>query len=627
MTTPWNTVDTGGGPGFLHGGSGDQHITVYAAGFRNRRADRFVSDEYIAWLAKRYVRPEAPRGPLFGEHRTIVVTGPDGAGRRSAALMALTDNATLDAGRLRELPDRTEDDLLRPLDPAEIRPGERLLLDLTRTDDQHIRDLRPELEVFRHAVDHQDARLAVVVRREQRALLPEWNAAMVKSVERPLGQAVFEAHLSAEAISLPTVFQAPDDLQPYLTDSPAREVADLAFLTAEAARRSTHGLTLNDWVREAVAAHADRGDHAASLFRDHQDPALRALLVVAAFLPGASLDSMVAAESAFTKIVKSPPEEKHALAGRYLAERMEKVKLHVNGRRDVAFTELALDKAVRAHFWTYFPDLRGQVSEWVAHAAPRLEPQSAAALVEYFAEQALATGPVEALYTLARRWSGDSGPKSLALQVLDTGLRDNARAPEFRRFVYDWARKSRTPAGFATVMIEACTVTIAPARPTQAMVRLHYFTRSDDASVRDLARERLLELVHRRGFERWLIHRLTTVGSHPADRAILLELRVPASLAAGERTRDRLRSLWRPLMADDIGTLPEEPVRAWLAEHPLLLVEACDQQVRLLSRLYAFARDQVRTADEESREARLRSALALQHHIDTRMTAARRGEA
>ncbi|UOZ02528.1 hypothetical protein [Amycolatopsis sp. WQ 127309] len=625
MTAPRNTVDTGGGPGFLHGGSGDQHITFYAAGFRRRRADRFVSDEHIAWLAARYVSPEAPHGPLFGEHRTIVVTGPDGAGRRTAALMALTDNATLDAGRLRELPDRAEDDE-RPLDPAEIRPGERLLLDLTRTDDQHVRDLRRDLEAFRHAVDHQDARFAVVVRGEQRALLPEWNAAMVKSIGRPPGRDVFEACLSAEAIPLPTTFQVPDNLEPYLAGSPVREVADLAFLTAEAARRGARD-TLADWMREAVAAHVGRGHQAALLFREHQDPTLRALLVVAAFLPGASLDDMVAAESAFTTIVKPPREERHSLGGSYLAERMEKVKLHVDGRRDVAFTELALDKAVRAHFWTYFPDLRGQVSDWVAHVAPRLDMGSATGLVEYFAEHALATGPIEPLYALARRWSEGAGPKPLALQVLDAGLRDDTRAPEFRRFVYDWARKSHTPAGFATVMIEACTVTIAPARPIQAMVRLHYFTRSDDASVRDLARERLLELVYRRNFERWLIHRLATVVPHPPDRAILLGLRVPGWVAAGDRTRNHLLSLWRPLMAEGIGTLPEEPVRAWLAEHPLLLVEACDQQVRLLSRLYAFARDQVRTADEESREARLRSALALQHHIDTRMTAARRGEA
>ncbi|QKV79604.1 hypothetical protein [Amycolatopsis sp. Hca4] len=624
MTTSENTVNTGGGAGFLHSGSGPQHITIYGTGVRPRRADRFVSADYVAWLAKRFVGPDA----LFDGRRTIVVTGADGAGRRSAALMALTENATLDTGRLRELPDRSEDDEEPPLSPAEIRPGERLLLDLTGTDDQDVRGIRRDLEAFRHAVDDQDARLAVVVRIDQRALLPEWNAGMFKSIERPSGPAVFEAHLSAENIPLSSTFEVAEDLRLYLAGSPLREVADLAALTAEAARRGAHGTSLADWTREAVAAHAGRGDEAALLFREHQDPALRTLLVVSAFLPGASLDAMVAAENAFTAIVKPPVEEKHGLTGSYLAERMAKVRLHVDGRRDVAFTQLALDKAVRAHFWTYFPDLRGQLSEWVAHVAPSLEHAVAAGLVDHFAEQVLVTGPLEASYTLARHWSTDIGSRPLALRMLDTGLQDDSRAPEFRRFVYECARKPSTPAGFATVMIEACTATISPARPTQALVRLHYFTRNSDEAVRTLARERLLDLVHRRGFERWLIHRLATTGPHPADRAILLELRVPRSLAAGERTRERLRSLWRPLVSDGFAALPEGPVQAWLADHPLLLVEACDGQVRLLRRLYKFACDSVaRATNEEARQMTVQCALTLQHHIDLRMTAERRGEA
>jgi hypothetical protein len=459
-----------------------------------------------------------------------------------------------------------------------------------------------------------------VIRREQRGLLPESLTATVTPIERPSGSAVFEAYLSAERLSLPEHFQAPDVLAGYLADAPLREVAELASLTTTAARRGARGTTVAQWMHEAVEAHSERGEQAAGLFHEHQDPGLRALLVVSAFLPGASLDAMVDAEGAFSRIVEVPREEKHALAGTYLAERMAKVRLRTDGRKAVEFTDLALDRAVRAHFWTYFPELREPMSDWVAAvtALPSVDAPSAAALADHYAEQVLTTGPVTALQKLAHRWSADADRKALALQILDTGLRNDTHAAEFRKFVYDRARNPHTHAGFAEVLIEACTETIAPDRPTQAMVRLHYFTRNDDAAVRALAHTRLLGLVRARGFERWLLHRLATMSPRPTDREILLQLDIPAWMANERSTRRNLRSIWRQLFAEGLSALPAASVWRWLEKHPLLLVEACDGQVLALSRLYAFARDQViRAEDEETRQIRREHALTLQEHIDT----------
>ncbi|MEV7095684.1 hypothetical protein AB0M80_22835 [Amycolatopsis sp. NPDC051045] len=614
------------GPGFVHGGTGDQYNYLVAE-MRRRRPARFVAGEHIRWLAQRFIRPEPLTGSVLRDSHTLVLTGPEGAGRRSAALMCLTEKATLDAGRLRELSDRSEDD--EPaLDPADIRPGERLLLDLTHTDEEHVRGLRRELEGFRAAVDDHDARLVVVIRREQRALLPESLTAAITPIDRPSGVEVFEAYLSAEGFPLPKPFAAPEALVPFLATSPMREIAELASLTATVARRTGRG-SVAEWAHEAVEAHSERGEQAAALFHEHQDPRLRALLVVSAFLPGATLEVMVEAEDAFSRIVNLPREEKHTLDGSYLAERMAKVRLHTDGRKAVEFKELALDKAVRTHFWTYFPDLRVRMAEWVAAvtALPGVEAPVAAALVDHYADQVLTTGPVAPLQDLARQWSTNRDRKVLALQVLDAGLQDATYSPEFRRFVYQRARNPSTEAGFAEVLIEACTETIAPDRPTQAMVRLHYFTGHNDPSVRALAHWRLLTLVSARGFERWLLHRLATVGPRPADNALLLALDIPARMAAERGAKADLCVLWHRLLADGIGTLPEASVQRWLDQHPALLVEACHGRAHLLSTLYAFARDQVdRAVDAEARQVRRESAMTLQHLIDGAMVPVRSQE-
>ncbi|WP_290055817.1 hypothetical protein [Amycolatopsis solani] len=608
------------GPGFVHGGTGDQY-NHFVLEMRRRRPAQFVASDHIQWLAERFVWPEPLTAGALRESHTLVLTGPEGSGRRSAALMCLTEKAVLDAGRLRELPDRSEEDELA-LDPADIRPGERLLLDLTQTDDRHVEELRRELEGFRAAVDDQDARLVVVIRRGQRNLLPDSLLATVTPIERPPGHKVFEAYLAAEGFRLTEPVPALESLDPFLAASPMHEVVELASLTAAAARRSGRSGSVVEWAREAVAAHSERDEQASALFRDNQDPGLRALLVVAAFLPGATLDAMVEAEGAFSRLVDLPREEKHVLDGAYLAERMAKVRLHTDGRKAVEFKDLALDKAVRTHFWTYFPELRDKMSEWVAAVTslPGVAAPAAAALADHYADQVLATGPVSPLQDLARRWSANGDQKALALQVLDAGLQHTTYSPEFRKFVYHRARTPNTEAGFAEVLIEACTETIAPERPTQAMVRLHYFTGHHEPSVRALARQRLLTLVRDRGFERWFLHRLATVSARPTDSALLLALDIPARLAAERSAKTNLRVLWHRLLEEGISTLPEASVQRWLDQHPALLVEACDGQVRLLSTLYAFARDQVdRAVDGEARQVRRESALTLQHLIDAAM--------
>ncbi|WP_033442547.1 hypothetical protein [Saccharothrix sp. NRRL B-16314] len=574
---------------------------------RRRREARLVADDHVRWLAERFVPPGRFPWHALAAPGTVVLTGPDGAGLRTAAFMLLTGNGETGLTELRELADRTEDD--EPaLDPAEIAEDERLLLDLTATEPDRVDRMRPELEAYRAEVATRRARLVVVVREDQRHLLADSLADLVKPVDPPPGDLVLKAHLRLGE------FEVPADVRDHLAAASPREVAALARLALEARTADPDG-TVAEWLRAATSAQVRRDAEAAELFQKHQEGSARALAVVAAFLSGAPLEALVQGEAAFRRLVELPGDDTHALDGDYLAERMTRVGLRTGGTRSVAFTSLGLDSAVRTHFWTYFPDLRQRMPDWVraAVALRDVDDRTAADLVARFAEQALATGRVDLLTGLAQRWGSGARP-DLALRVLTTGLEHPRWSWAFRKHVYHRSRAVDLSPGYAQVLITACAVGIAPSWPTQALVRLHNLTRHHDDEVRVEARQALLDLVHRRKFQRRLLHRLTERGLRPEDHAILYDLDVPPYLAQGHLTRRTLITAWEQVLAAG-ADVPPHALHRWLVQDPGLLVAACAGRPRLLDHLYLAARA---SGDAARLRPLIDSALGLIHLEDHR---------
>ncbi|NUT48326.1 MAG: hypothetical protein HOV94_13605 [Saccharothrix sp.] len=606
------------GPANVNSGDGTQ-INHFHAPVRRRRALRFVADEEIRWLAARFVEPRQFPFDVFTRSNTAVLTGPSGSGRRTTALMLLTESGTSDVNRLRVLDDKTDDPDNPTFDVEELRPGERLLLDLCETDEGGVRELQAQLEHYRSLVAEREARLVIVVRPDQVEYLADSLAALVVPIERPDGAAVLRAHLAPDNVVLPNPPPASDRLQKYLRHSTLGGVAVLARLTVEA-RNTERGTNLAEWLSAALEAQHERAAQAAKLFTDHQRASTRSLLVVAAFLSGAPLEALVSAESVFHGMVKLTRDDRHVLEGAHLAERMAQVSLRIDGHRTVEFTDLAMDSALRNHFWIYFPDLRDRIARWVKAVAslPTMPYQAAADLLDRFADLLLITGPPDPLTTLARQWSVDAKRKpELATQALSIGLRHDKWSKAFREYIYLRSREHNLPAAFAHVLITACVEDIAPNQPPQALVRLHHFTRHNDGSVRTTAHNALIRTVERYGFQRWLLYRLVRGDLEEGDRDILLDLVVPPKMAHEHHTRRNLSTLWRRMFRN--GTHAARPVRLWewIGRDPALVVEACDGRPALLNELFLLARERVRSAeDPETRRAVVGTARTLLRHID-----------
>ncbi|GAA1263792.1 hypothetical protein GCM10009634_03840 [Saccharothrix xinjiangensis] len=604
------TTYTAHGDNNVNSGPGTQINHFYDVVRRKRREARPVADDHIRSLAGRFVRPGRFPEDLFAEPGTVVLTGPPGTGCRTAAFMLLTAMGATGLAALKELPDRADDPEEPALDPEDVDEDDRLLLDLTALDREGVGRLRPDLEAVRAAVAAKRARLAVVARRDQEDLLGDSLVPLVVRLDPPPAIDVLKAHLGFDDL------QAPDEVHRHLSGATPGEAADLARLTLQARDAEPHA-GVAAWLRAAVEAQTRRDEVAADLFRAHRDGATRALAVAAAFLSGAPLEALARAEAHLRGLVALPEDDTHPFEGPYLAERMTRVGLRTGGARRVGFTSLALDAAVRTHFWTYFPRLRDRVPGWVEVVVGlrEVDDRSAADLVARFADQVLATGRVEHLTALARRWGGHR--PDLALQVLTTGLAHPGCGAAFREEVYRRSKSADLTPQHAQVLITACVAVIAPERPTEALVRLHHLARHRDDATRGEAREALLDLVRRRGLHRRLLRRLVKYGVRPADHAIVHDLDVPPAVARARRARRDLVAVWGEVLAAGAGAVPGHVLGRLLDRDPTLPVDACAGRVRLLNDLYLAALAHLRDApDAELLASWVVRARRLRRHID-----------
>ncbi|RLK60716.1 hypothetical protein [Actinokineospora cianjurensis] len=613
-------------------GSGNQtNVTNnhYHARQRVRRSLRFIAAEEIRRRAERFVAPAGFPFAAFTRSSTVVLSGTSESGARTTALMLLTARGNSHLDELRVLDDRSDDED-PALDTTQLKAGERLLLDLCATDDDRVRAMQPDLEAYQAEVTRKQARLVLLVRPDQVSLLADALAALRVDVDRPDGAEVLRAHLVPEGIRLPDPPPPVARLADCLRSDPVGRIADLARVVVKA-RDTGQGKTIDTWLAAAMAARFERAVQAQKLFSGDQQAARRALLVAAAFLPGAPVEALATAEQALHREIEIPAADEHVLDGTHLAERMATAHLRADGCRTVEFTDFALDSALRTHFWTYFPGLRAEVAEWVGTVAVSedMPYEAAADLVDRYAELQLTTGAPEPLLALARTWSDHRRGVALAAQAVAIGLRDNRSSTAARRYVYHRATDHSLPTSFARVLVDACVEDIAPTRPFQALVRLHHFTRHRDTKVVSAALDALVGLVRKHGLHRWLLDRLLDQRMDSANRAILLALDLPRHMATETRTRDNQVQLWEALLRDTTRVVPPDDLWRWIGTDPALVVRACAGRSVLLNELFVLARAQVRQAQEaQARQAAIARAEKLLPLIDAALdTSERSGRA
>ena len=590
---------------------------------RRVRALQWFSAQRLTTLSACFVEPQgfAKAQAVLTEKHSVLIAGPAGAGRLTAAAMLL--HRVGGASRIRQVDIDLGDEEQPMLDPGQVRQGEPLLLDLSTVDLPDYLRVTRELGPLLDRVAEVGSLLAVVLPGYERQLPnSDLRGLRVELLLTPsLARQVFEFHLKARGVS-------PGGSNPSLAamfDQPrAGELAELAHLVAESMG------AIGAWDESLVVALGALSNWSAELtstFAAHPDAAWRSLLLSAALLAGGPSDAVFEADRELARLLEFPAVEEHPFARPGLTEQLADVGAEiVDGR--VQFSRPRYADAVLNHVWRNFPGLRPNLARWIEQL-PRLARTSMAdgdrtALAERFTTLSLRHGMVSDLLQAARSWAsvGDNRTTALAVQVLGAAVLDPTSGWQFRRRVYAWARDGSVSPRLAGAVISVCENVLGPAYPEAAMVRLHHLTRHRDETVGSAAVEALLRLVTGPRYRRWLLERVVAGlrdGTPGRDVELFGRLVDPALPGSGDAL-ELVRVGWRgalsrpesvPLLGMWLSSSTEETLD--------LLADACQGQLSLLGRLRAAAVTWV-AADPAARH---RIGLLLDARIDSAMNPAR----
>lgn len=598
---------------------------------------RLVPEDILTSLAERFVLPPG-YGDLVARLRNpgaVVISGVPGCGRRSAALMVLKDSGE-GATRFRELPDNDDDGRL-VLDAGVIEPGERLLLDLSAETSPIAQSMVAKLRAYRAEVAGRQAYLAIVLPLEQQGVAADLGTETM-IIGRPDGAEVFRRHLAVFGIDVTEHEFRNETLRGHLTHDPMRHLAALAERVRRARGAASGQGGCTAWLTTALETDA-YVDTVARFVRDNPDGRVRALLLAAAMFEHTAPEVVEFAAAKFLEIAKYPPHEEHRLDLPDLAEALDRIHATIDGRQ-VRFDSVAYADAVRTHFWRAFPDLRGELRQWLDKAvrSKMASPAGRSLAVLRYTDQCLRVGHPEDLCALVEQWArrSPSTPDRLldvAGAALTRGLLNERHGQWFRQQVYFWAVDRRLLPSLATVLVGLCEGVIAPAQPGQALVRLRHLTRHTHHDVVTESRAALARLCRDGRFARRMLTRVhdDLLGDHPrdVDYALFTDVADPVRLTGGETgfprvtervVRDMLVDGWTAWLANRPYEDTAPAVARWLAAHAEApgrdtLLEILAAATQGLSRpcavLYATSRDWVAAATPDERGARMQTAALL----------------
>ncbi|MFJ2023767.1 hypothetical protein ACIODW_08135 [Streptomyces sp. NPDC087897] len=561
--------------GPVHSGGGDQNNTYYySIGLRDSlvRAgvDRLeIVREHRRRLAKCFVWPGgyAQAADRLARHGAVVILeGPRGIGRRSAATMLLAE-ASVPGSRIEELPTVKEDE---PLAPS---PDDRYLLDLSSIGASDYPAAQRTLMLYRALVEEGGARLVVVTPSGLEWMLDAELVPSTVNLERPSGRAVFSRHLRVRGVRFAYEHLDHGDLPHLFETAPMRELDRLAGLVVQARDRAGRGTNFEHWRDEAVAAATNWSQQVAADLRQHRGAEARALLLAASMTSGGPADTVLSAAHSLLGVLGHPQDETPRLARAGLGEQFEELSLAREDDGRVRFARLAYDDAVRRHFWENFPDLRADFRVWVGECVdlPGLGAEGRARLVARFAEQALRTDRPDDLHLLIKKWTDPSAEGRLraeAAAALELGLSHERYGSRFRSDVYQWVTTARIAPDLARVLTVVCRQVMAVTHPEQAVVRLRHLALRQESpeDIKAAARSALLELVRAdRRLYGQLVHRLLP-RARPADGGleVLLALLDPAEPHVPPPWQAFVLA-WRAVMAGKPAGAWSPTVQRWLA--------------------------------------------------------------
>jgi hypothetical protein len=139
-----------------------------------------------------------------------------------------------------------------------------------------------------------------------------------------------------------------------------------------AARDRAGALGLADLIGGALAAHADRDDQVAALVARHPDGGSRSLLLASAMFEGHRAEEVLEAQRSMVRILDVTTEFEHEFEKASLTHRFSQVEAEVDGNAAVRFPRPGYAEAIRRHFWSNYPALRGGLQRWAVECGSRM---------------------------------------------------------------------------------------------------------------------------------------------------------------------------------------------------------------------------------------------------------------
>ncbi|SFS52002.1 hypothetical protein [Saccharopolyspora flava] len=596
-----------------------------------------LAESRLQWLESRFIEPDNFKEvwSKLQRARSVLVSGPAGAGRRSAAKMLLRRSPS-SSSPIREVPVDTEEEEADFLKPETVLRGERLLVDLSA--DSELRRLDSAgrtLEAFLGAVEKAEGYAAVVLPPGAGDFLPVELSSQLVEIERPNTSDVLAQHLKDLCTALPQDVLDDEKVGEFLSTASMEEIGRLSEHCLRLCRQSPEQ-PVEVCLRTALQAVSKR-DKTFERFVSTLSAPKRALLLSAGFLEGAHADVVGDSAEKLRAQAESPEGQLPVLSSAGLDSQLRELRLDLTESREVRFSTWSAEAVVN-YFWHAFPRLRPVLLEWVGRCCTSslLTNADRVQLVQQFAMVCRQGRHGADLCTLAS-WllqldARHQPPRvrDWAARILAEGLKEEPGALVIRRQIYEWVTSQSLSTDLADVLVFVCSNVLAETHPEQAMVRLRHLARHSHHRIARQASDALVDLVEDDRIFFDLLWRLPRVSRRAdADAALFLRIADPGrllcepSVLGDGAVRDQLienwvsvvgrpREFWEERACDWFGAHTRDPSAEALLD---VLVGAAGAAGRV-GRLFVVLRNWAADGDEDSAEERRRTQQLVRKKID-----------
>ncbi|MFI9719235.1 hypothetical protein ACIHFE_06190 [Streptomyces sp. NPDC052396] len=432
------------------------------------------------WITQRlatYERSVEERAALTGilsRENVLVLHGPEGAGRYTAALDALHQKVGTHIRQVRREPGE-------PFNGAEGLQGKDTgwILDLRDEGDRRHSGIGPALAEDASHLQRSGSYLAVLISTEAWERAAKGTTDLDYELPFPDSKRVLRAHLekvtppveAARWLNAKKITDGIDDLVP-------AAVVEWAHIIREAERLEEEtGQSFEELVNHVVEAAEDWRTRLLEWHNNHCDSAHRNYLLAASVLDGATAETVYAAADVLARALGETPAPHTGQQGLGVIALTDAIEADLTEEDTIAFRRPRFAAAVVDYFWADRPHLIKDFTRWTAAQTnnkdlpDEITDQLADRVIGWALDYMDRKRTTKLLREIAEQWA-ESLPEQasdlLTAAVLDPGTSRRACAAYLT-----WARRSdeEVPPRLKVALAQACE-RLAAAYPTMMLLRL-----------------------------------------------------------------------------------------------------------------------------------------------------------